>query len=42
LLTRDLQGPKVWADIEAYILDPDRPLPSGVPAVPGAPTQAGA
>ena len=39
LLTRDLQGPRVWADIEAFILDPDAPLPSGAPVVPGAPTR---
>jgi alpha-beta hydrolase superfamily lysophospholipase len=42
LLTRDLQGPKVWADIEAFIDDPDGPLPSGAPIVPGAPTRANA
>jgi acylglycerol lipase len=40
LLTRDLQGPRVWADIEAFVLDPDAPLPSGAPVVPGAPTRA--
>ena len=40
LLTRDLQGPKVWADIESYILDPDAPLPSGAPIIPGSPTRA--
>lgn len=34
LLTRDLQGPKVWADIEAFVLDPMAPLPSGAPPVP--------
>ena len=38
LLTRDLQGPRVWADIEAFVLDPDAPLPSRAPIVPGAPT----
>jgi acylglycerol lipase len=39
LLTRDLQGPKVWADVEAFVLDPDAPLPSGAPVAPGAPTR---
>lgn len=39
LLTRDLQGPVVWKDIEAFILDPDGPLPSGGPIVPGASTR---
>jgi len=28
LLTRDLQGPRVIDDIEAWIVDPDAPLPS--------------
>jgi acylglycerol lipase len=42
LLERDLQAHKVWADIEAFILDPDAPLPSGAPIVPGAPTRANA
>jgi alpha-beta hydrolase superfamily lysophospholipase len=39
LLERDLQAPKVWADIEAFILDPEAPLPSGAPIIPGAPTR---
>ncbi len=34
LLTRDLQGPKVWADIESYLRDPAAPLPSGAPPLP--------
>jgi alpha-beta hydrolase superfamily lysophospholipase len=34
LLTRDLQGPKVWADIESYLRDPAAPLPSGVGPLP--------
>ena len=40
LLERDLQAHMVWADIEAFILDPAAPLPSGAPIVPGAPTRA--
>lgn len=36
LLTRDLQGPKVWADIESYLRDPAAPLPSGAPSLPQA------
>lgn len=39
LLTRDLQGPKVWADILAFIRDPQGPLPSGAPPIPGAPAR---
>ena len=39
LLGRDLQAPKVWADIEAFILDADASLPSGAPVIPGAPTR---
>lgn len=35
LLTRDLQGPVVWADTLAFILDPEAPLPSGAPPIPG-------
>jgi alpha-beta hydrolase superfamily lysophospholipase len=34
LLTRDLQGPKVWADIESFLRDSNAPLPSGVGPVP--------
>jgi alpha-beta hydrolase superfamily lysophospholipase len=36
LLTRDRQGPVVWADILAFVLDPRAPLPSGAPPIPGA------
>lgn len=38
LLTRDLQGPVVWADVLAFIRDPQAPLPSGAPPIPGAAT----
>jgi alpha-beta hydrolase superfamily lysophospholipase len=38
LLTRDLQGPVVWADLLSFIRDPQAPLPSGVPPIPGSPT----
>ncbi|HTI66745.1 MAG TPA: lysophospholipase [Caulobacteraceae bacterium] len=34
LLTRDLQGPKVWADIAAFLKDVDAPLPSGAGPMP--------
>ena len=34
LLTRDLEGPKVWADVAAYLHDRDAPLPSGARALP--------
>ena len=37
LLTRDHQGPLVWADILAFIRDPSAPRPSGAPPIPGAP-----
>ncbi|MFP5448793.1 MAG: alpha/beta hydrolase, partial [Alphaproteobacteria bacterium] len=37
LLTRDLQGEAVMADILAYIEDPEAPLPSGAPSIPTAP-----
>jgi len=40
LMTRDRQGPKVWADILAFVRDPAAPLPSGAPAIPGAPPAA--
>jgi alpha-beta hydrolase superfamily lysophospholipase len=36
LLTRDLQGPKVWADIEAFVSNPEAPLPSGAAPLPRA------
>jgi acylglycerol lipase len=34
LLTRDLQGPLVWADVLAFLRDPAAPLPSGAPPIP--------
>jgi alpha-beta hydrolase superfamily lysophospholipase len=34
LLTRDLQGPAVWADVLAFLKDPGAPLPSGAPPIP--------
>jgi alpha-beta hydrolase superfamily lysophospholipase len=37
LLMRDRQGPVVWRDVLAFIRDPATPLPSGAPAIPGAP-----
>lgn len=33
LLMRDFQGPRVWADILAFIKDPTAPLPSGAPPI---------
>jgi len=33
LLTRDKEGPLVWADVAAFIRDPKAPLPSGAPPV---------
>jgi len=36
LLTRDRQGPRVWADILAFVRDPAAPLPSDPPPIPGA------
>ena len=36
LLTRDQQGPKVWADVAAFLKDPEAPLPSGVGPIPEA------
>ena len=40
LLMRDRQGPKVWADVAAFMRDPAAPLPSGAPPIPGAPSAA--
>ena len=37
LMMRDKQGPVVWRDIEAFIRDPEAPLPSGAPPIPSAP-----
>jgi alpha-beta hydrolase superfamily lysophospholipase len=42
LLTRDHQGPVVWRDILSFIRDPNAPLPSGAPAIPGSPSLGGA
>ena len=36
LMMRDRQGPVVWKDILAFIRDPEAPLPSGAPPIPGA------
>jgi len=36
-MMRDHQGPVVWKDIEAFIRDPEAPLPSGAPKIPTAP-----
>jgi alpha-beta hydrolase superfamily lysophospholipase len=38
LLTRDLQGPVVWKDIEAFLRDAAAPLPSGAPPLPNRAT----
>ena len=37
LLTRDHQGPVVMADVLAFVRDPEAPLPSAAPPIPGAP-----
>jgi len=34
LLTRDKQGPVVWADVLSFVRDPKAPLPSGAPPIP--------
>lgn len=39
LLMRDLEGPIVWADVLAFIRDPQGPLPSGAPAIPHSPSE---
>jgi alpha-beta hydrolase superfamily lysophospholipase len=41
LLTRDLEGPVVWADVLAFIRDPQGPLPSGAPPIPHSPAEGG-
>lgn len=41
LLTRDKQRAVVIADVLSFIRDPQAPLPSGAPPIPGAPDQAG-
>lgn len=38
LMTRDKQGPVVWADLLSFIRTPQAPLPSGAPTIPKAPT----
>ncbi len=40
LLTRDRQGQVVMADVLAFLRDPEAPLPSGVPPIPGAASPA--
>jgi alpha-beta hydrolase superfamily lysophospholipase len=35
LMNRDLQGPKVWADVAAFLRAPSSPLPSGAPEAIG-------
>ena len=37
MMTRDTQGPKVWADILSFVRDPAAPLPSGAPRIPNSP-----
>jgi alpha-beta hydrolase superfamily lysophospholipase len=39
LLTRDHQGPVVMADVLAFIRDPEAPLPSAAPPIPGTQTR---
>jgi alpha-beta hydrolase superfamily lysophospholipase len=41
LMMRDRQGPAVWKDILAFIRDPEAPLPSGAPPIPGTPKPVG-
>jgi alpha-beta hydrolase superfamily lysophospholipase len=38
LLMRDEEGLFVWRDVLAFIRDAAAPLPSGAPAIPGAPS----
>ena len=38
LLLVDRQARTVWRDVESFLRDPTDPLPSGVSAIPGAPT----
>jgi alpha-beta hydrolase superfamily lysophospholipase len=40
LMMRDKQGPAVWKDVEAFIRDPQGPLPSDPPPIPTAPMSA--
>ncbi|HEV2531837.1 lysophospholipase [Phenylobacterium sp.] len=41
LLMRDRQGPVVWADVAAFLRDPNGPLPSGAGAIAGSPARGG-
>ena len=41
LLTRDLQGAVVIGDVLSFIRDPEAPLPSAAPPIPGAPQPIG-
>ena len=41
LMTRDLQGPKAWADILSFVRDPAAALPSGAGAMPKSTTPGG-
>ena len=41
LMTRDLQGPKAWADILSFVRGPAAALPSGVGAIPKSTTPGG-
>ena len=40
LLLIDLENPKVWDDVAAFIKDPAAPLPSGAPAIPRTEAEA--
>jgi alpha-beta hydrolase superfamily lysophospholipase len=40
LLLIDLQNPKVWDDVEAFVRSPAAPLPSGAPPIPKTPPPA--
>lgn len=39
LLMKDRDRALVLADVASFVLDPDAPLPSGLPVIPGAPTR---
>jgi acylglycerol lipase len=39
LLMRDREGPVVWADVAAWLHDPEGPLPSGAPPIAGSPAR---
>lgn len=34
ILLRDYEAPVIWRDVESFIADPDRPLPSAAPPIP--------